>query len=322
MGKALEEALKGIEKKYGKGAIISQSTVDKTIKRISSGSMGLDIALGGGWPTGRIIEIYGPESSGKSTLACYAVSEVQKEGGIAAYIDVENAFDFTYAEKLGVDISEKNFIISQPENGEQAFEIAEDLIRSNELAILIIDSVAALTPKAEMEGEAGEQKMGLQARLMSQGLRKLVGVINRTNTIVIFINQLRDKIGVMFGSPETTTGGNALKFYASVRVDIRRIGLNKDGDVVISSKTRAKVVKNKTAPPFKIAEFNIIYGEGVDTIQEIIDIAVEMEIIAKSGSWYNYESIKLGQGADSVKAIFNDNPELLEEITKKIKEKI
>lgn len=315
----IEDAIKNIEKRYGKGTIINQNTVDKTIKRISTGSLTLDMATGGGWPLGRIIEAYGPESSGKSTLALYAVAEIQKEGGKAVYIDVENAFDYTYAEALGVDISEANFIISQPENGEMVFEIAEEFIRTGEVGIIIIDSVAAMTPKAEIEGEAGESKMGLQARLMSQGLRKIVNSVNKSNTIVFFINQLRDKIGVIYGPSETTTGGNALKFYASIRVDVRRVSQEKDSNNQITgNKTRVKVVKNKTAPPFKQAEFLINFGEGIDTIQEIIDIGVQMEIIKKSGSWYSAYDVKLGQGVESVKQILMDNPELHEKILKDI----
>ena len=289
------------------------------VEAIPSGSLGLDIALGvGGYPRGRVIEIYGPESSGKTTLTLHAIAEAQKMGGIAAFIDAEHAFDRFYAEKLGVDID--NLIISQPDNGEQALEIADNLIRSGAIDIVVVDSVAALTPKSEIEGEMGDSKMGLHARLMSQALRKLTASISKTNCTVIFINQLREKIGVMFGNPETTTGGNALKFYASVRLDIRRSTQIKssNGDV-LGNKTRVKVVKNKVAPPFKMAEFDIMYGEGVSKVGEILDVAVEYEIIKKSGSWFSYDDTKLGQGRDAVKAIIKDNPELFEELEEKIK---
>jgi recombination protein RecA len=287
------------------------------VPAISTGSIGLNLALGvGGFPRGRIIEIYGPESSGKTTLAIHAIAESQKSGGLAAFIDAEHAFDRFYAEKLGVDI--KNLLISQPDNGEQALEIADHLIRSGAIDIIVIDSVAALTPKAEIEGDMGDSKMGLQARLMSQALRKLTATINKTSTTVIFINQLREKIGVMFGNPETTTGGNALKFYASVRVDIRRIGQIKDGDQIQGNRTRAKVVKNKVAPPFRSAEFDIMFGEGISKIGEIIDLGVELEVIKKSGSWFSYGETKLGQGRDGVKQILKDNPELSTEIENKI----
>jgi recombination protein RecA len=297
---------------------------DKAIEEvevISSGSLGVDLALGvGGYPKGRIIEIYGPESSGKTTLTLHAIAEAQKAGGIAAFIDAEHAFDRNYAEKLGVDI--ENLIISQPDNGEQALEIAENLIRSGAIDIVVIDSVAALTPKSEIEGEMGDSKMGLHARLMSQALRKLTGTISKTHCTVFFINQLREKIGVMFGNPETTTGGNALKFYASVRLDIRRSSQIKDGDNVIGNRTKVKVVKNKVAPPFKTAEFDIMYGEGVSKTGEILDLAVEFEIIKKSGSWFSYGDTKLGQGRDAVKALIKDNPELAEELEEKIKSRI
>jgi recombination protein RecA len=289
------------------------------VEVIPTGSLGLDIALGiGGLPKGRVIEIYGPESSGKTTLTIHAIAEVQKAGGIAAFIDAEHAFDRSYAERLGVDT--ENLLISQPDNGEQALEIAENLIRSGAIDIIVIDSVAALTPKSEIEGEMGDSKMGLQARLMSQALRKLTGTINKTGCCCIFINQLREKIGVMFGNPETTTGGNALKFYASVRLDIRRIGQIKDGENVVGNRTRVKVVKNKVAPPFRQVEFDIMYGEGISKIGEIIDLGVEHNVIKKSGSWFSYGDTKLGQGRDSVKALFADNPEMSDEIETKIRE--
>lgn len=320
--KALQVTLDKIEKDYGKGTIMKmgdQTVADVAI--ISSGSISLDIALGiGGYPRGRVVEIYGPESSGKTTLAIHAIAEAQKAGGIAAYIDAENAFDRSYAEKLGVDV--ENLYISQPDNGEQALEITDNLIRSGAIDIIVIDSVAALTPKAEIEGEMGESKMGLQARLMSQALRKLTGNISRTNTCCMFINQLRDKIGVMFGSPETTTGGNALKFYSSVRLDIRRISQLKEGEEAYGNRVRVKVVKNKMAPPFRKAEFDVIFGEGISRIGEIIDLAVDNNIIKKSGSWFSYGETKLGQGRDAVKQILTDNVELCEELAKKIKEKL
>jgi recombination protein RecA len=320
--KALQVTIDKIEKTYGKGAIMKMGdTPIEEIEIISTGSVGLDAALGvGGFPKGRIIEIYGPESSGKTTLAIHAIAEAQKAGGIAAFIDAEHAFDRLYAQKLGVDT--ENLLISQPDNGEQALEIAENLIRSGAIDIIVIDSVAALTPKSEIEGEMGDSKMGLQARLMSQALRKLTGTINKTNCCCIFINQLREKIGVMFGNPETTTGGNALKFYASVRLDIRRIGQLKDGDAVFGNRVKVKVIKNKVAPPFRIAEFDILYGEGISKIGEIIDIGVDLNIVKKSGSWFSYGDTKLGQGRDSVKQILADNPELSDEIETKVREEL
>jgi recombination protein RecA len=320
--KALQLTLDKLDKTYGKGTVMKMG--DKAVEEvetISSGSLGLDLALGvNGYPRGRVIEIYGPESSGKTTLTLHAIAEAQKAGGIAAFIDAEHAFDRNYAEKLGVDI--ENLIISQPDNGEQALEIAENLIRSGAIDIVVIDSVAALTPKSEIEGEMGDSKMGLHARLMSQALRKLTGTISKTNCTVFFINQLREKIGVMFGNPETTTGGNALKFYASVRLDIRRSSQIKDGENVIGNRTKVKVVKNKVAPPFKTAEFDIMYGEGVSKTGEILDLAVEFEIVKKAGSWFSYGDTKLGQGRDAVKALIKDNPELADELEIKIKELI
>ncbi|MEI6138234.1 MAG: recombinase RecA [Mariniphaga sp.] len=316
--KALQLTIDKIEKSYGKGSIMrmGDKPVDD-VPAIHSGSIALDLAMGiGGYPKGRVIEIFGPESSGKTTLAIHAIAEAQKAGGIAAIIDAEHAFDPTYAQKLGVNIDE--LLISQPDNGEQALEITDSLIRSGAIDIIVIDSVAALTPKAEIEGEMGDSKMGLQARLMSQALRKLTGNISKTKTCVIFINQLRDKIGVMFGNPETTTGGNALKFYASVRLDIRKIGQLKDGDDVQGSHTRVKVVKNKVAPPFRKAEFDILYGEGISKVGEIIDLGVEINIIKKAGSWFSYGETKLGQGREGVKTLLKDNPELAEEIEAKI----
>lgn len=317
--KALQLTLDKLEKTYGKGTIMKMG--DKAVENVEvipTGSLSLDIALGiGGLPKGRIIEIYGPESSGKTTLTLHAIAEVQKAGGIAAFIDAEHAFDRFYAEKLGVDT--ENLLVSQPDNGEQALEIAENLIRSGAIDIIVIDSVAALTPKSEIEGEMGDSKMGLHARLMSQALRKLTGTISKTGCCCIFINQLREKIGVMFGNPETTTGGNALKFYASVRIDIRRIGQIKEGENVVGNRTRVKVVKNKVAPPFRQAEFDITYGEGISKVGEIVDLGVENNIIKKSGSWFSYGDTKLGQGRDAVKALFNDNPDLMEEIETKIR---
>lgn len=317
--KALKLTLDKLDKTYGKGAVMKmgdQAIVD--VDSIPTGSLGLDVALGvGGYPRGRVIEIYGPESSGKTTLTLHAIAEAQKAGGIAAFIDAEHAFDRFYAEKLNVDI--ENLIISQPDNGEQALEITDNLIRSGAIDIIVIDSVAALTPKSEIEGEMGDSKMGLHARLMSQALRKLTGSISKTNCTVIFINQLREKIGVMFGNPETTTGGNALKFYASVRLDIRRSTQIKDSNAnVMGNKTRVKVVKNKVAPPFRTAEFDIMYGEGVSKVGEIIDIGVNYEIVKKSGSWFSYEDTKLGQGRDAVKALLLDNPDLMDELETKI----
>lgn len=318
--KALKLTLDKLDKAYGKGAVMKMGDqAIQDVESISSGSLGLDIALGvGGYPRGRVIEIYGPESSGKTTLTLHAIAEAQKAGGIAAFIDAEHAFDRFYAEKLGVDID--NLIISQPDNGEQALEIADNLIRSGAIDIVVVDSVAALTPKSEIEGEMGDSKMGLHARLMSQALRKLTGSISKTNCTVIFINQLREKIGVMFGNPETTTGGNALKFYASVRLDIRRSTQIKDSNGnVLGNKTKVKVVKNKVAPPFKMAEFDIMYGEGVSKVGEVLDVAVEHEIVKKAGSWFSYGDTKLGQGRDAVKDIIKDNPDLLEELEIKIK---
>lgn len=318
--KALQLAMEKIEKEHGKGTIMKMGEDNiEDVSVIPSGSIGLNLALGvGGYPRGRIIEIYGPESSGKTTLAIHAIAEAQKAGGIAAIIDAEHAFDRFYAEKLGVDID--NLLISQPDSGEQALEVADQLIRSSAIDIIVIDSVAALTPKAELEGDMGDNKVGLQARLMSQALRKLTASINKTNTTCIFINQLREKIGVMFGSPETTTGGNALKFYASVRLDIRKSTSIKDGDNVLGNQTKVKVVKNKVAPPFRKAEFDIMFGEGISLAGEIIDLGVEAGVIKKSGAWFSYNDTKLGQGRDAAKRLIQDNPELLEELQEKIME--
>jgi recombination protein RecA len=317
--KALQLTIDKLEKTYGKGTIMKLG--DEAIEQmevIPTGSLTLDLALGvGGFPKGRIVEIYGPESSGKTTLAIHAIAEVQKQGGIAAFVDAEHAFDRFYAQRLGVNIDD--LLISQPDNGEQALEITENLIRSGAIDIIVIDSVAALTPKAEIEGEMGESKMGLQARLMSQALRKLTGTISKTGCCCIFINQLREKIGVMFGNPETTTGGNALKFYASVRLDIRRAGQIKEGEVAMGNRARVKVVKNKVAPPFRTAEFDILFGEGISRVGEIIDLGVEHNVIKKSGSWFSYEDTKLGQGRDAVKQLFHDNPELMERIEGEIR---
>lgn len=320
--KALQLTLDKLEKSYGKGAVMKLGDAPiEAMEAISTGSLGLDIALGiGGLPKGRVVEIYGPESSGKTTLATHVIAEAQKKGGIAAIIDAEHAFDQFYAKKLGVDI--ENLLISQPDNGEQALEIADNLIRSGAIDVIVIDSVAALVPKSEIEGEMGDSKMGLQARLMSQALRKLTGTISKTNCCCIFINQLREKIGVMFGNPETTTGGNALKFYASVRLDIRRIAQIKDSDEVSGNRVKVKIVKNKVAPPFRIAEFDIMFGQGISKVGEIIDLGVEYGIVKKAGSWFSYGDTKLGQGRDAVKQLLLDNPELSDELEAKIKEAV
>ena len=317
--KALKLTIDKIDKQFGKGTImkLGDSAIEP-LEVIKTGSLGLDIALGvGGFPKGRIIEIYGPESSGKTTLAIHAIAEAQKKGGIAAFIDAEHAFDKLYAQKFGVDV--ENLLISQPDNGEQALEITENLIRSGAIDIIVIDSVAALVPRGELEGEMGDSKMGLHARLMSQAMRKLTGTISKTGSCCIFINQLREKIGVMFGNPETTTGGNALKFYCSVRLDIRRIGQIKEGDDIIGNRVKVKVVKNKVAPPFRITEFDIMYGQGISKVGEIIDLATELNVIQKSGSWFSYGSSKIGQGRDNVKTLLLDNPELMAEIEGKIR---
>jgi len=320
--KALKLTIDKLEKSYGKGIVMKMdddSVVN--IPAVSTGSLGLDMALGiGGFPKGRVVEIYGPEASGKTTLAMHCVAEAQKSGGIAAFVDAEHAFDRFYAEKIGVNTDE--LLISQPDDGEQALEIADNLIRSGAIDVIVIDSVAALVPRAELEGDMGDSKMGLQARLMSQALRKLTGTINKTGCICIFINQLREKIGVMFGNPETTTGGNALKFYASVRLDIRRIGQIKDGVDIIGNRVKVKVAKNKVAPPFRIVEFDIMYGEGISKAGEILDLGVDAEVLQKSGSWFSYNGTKLGQGRDTVKRLLVDNPELMEEIEQKVKDKL
>lgn len=317
--KALQLTLDKLEKSYGKGAVMKLGDAPvEAMESISTGSLGLDIALGiGGLPKGRVVEIYGPESSGKTTLAIHVIAEAQKAGGIAAFVDAEHAFDQFYAKKLGVDVDE--LLVSQPDNGEQALEIADNLIRSGAIDVIVIDSVAALVPKSEIEGEMGDSKMGLQARLMSQALRKLTGTISKTKCCCIFINQLRDKIGVMFGNPETTTGGNALKFYSSVRLDIRRIAQIKDSDEVAGNRVKVKIVKNKVAPPFRIAEFDIMFGAGISKVGEIIDLGVEYGIVKKAGSWFSYGDTKLGQGRDAVKQLLSDNPELAEELETKIK---
>ena len=319
---SLKTILEKMDKTYGKGAVMIMGECEvEPVDVIPTGSLGLDLALGvGGYPRGRIVEIYGPESSGKTTLTLHAIAEAQKAGGIAAFIDAEHAFDRFYAEKLGVDVD--NLVISQPDNGEQALEIMENLIRSGAIDIVVVDSVAALTPKSEIEGDMGDSKMGLQARLMSQALRKLTGTISKTKCVAIFINQLREKIGMMFGNPETTTGGNALKFYASVRLDIRRGSQIKDGDKVLGNRTKVKVVKNKMAPPFRSTEFDVLYGEGISRTGEIVDLGVEYDVIQKSGSWFSYAGSKLAQGRDAVKELLKDNPELAEEIEAKVREKI
>jgi recombination protein RecA len=319
--KALKLTMEKLDKIYGKGTIMKLGdTMIEPVEAISTGSLGLDIALGvGGLPKGRVCEIYGPESSGKTTIAIHVIAEAQKKGGIAAFIDAEHAFDKTYAQRLGVDV--ENLVISQPDNGEQALEITENLIRSGAIDVVVIDSVAALVPKSEIEGEMGDSKMGLHARLMSQALRKLTGTISKTGCCCIFINQLREKIGVMFGNPETTTGGNALKFYASIRLDIRRIGQIKDGEDITGNRVRVKVVKNKVAPPFRLAEFDIIYGQGVSKVGEIVDMASELNVIQKSGSWFSYNGEKLGQGREAIKQFLIDNPEFSADIEKQIREK-
>lgn len=320
--KALKQTIERLEKTYGKGVVMKMDdTRSVVVDVISTGSFGLDLALGvGGFPRGRIVEIYGPESSGKTTIALHTIAEAQKKGGICAFIDAEHAFDKLYAENLGIDTS--NLLIAQPDDGEQALEIADNLIRSGAIDVLVVDSVAALVPRAEIEGDMGDSKMGLHARLMSQALRKLTGTISKTGCICIFINQLREKIGVMFGNPETTTGGNALKFYASIRLDIRRNAQIKDGDDVMGNRTKVKVAKNKVAPPFRVVEFDIMYGKGISRAGEVLDIAVDANIIQKSGSWYSYETTKLGQGRDAVKELIQDNPEMMAEIEAKIRAKM
>jgi len=320
--RTIQSTVDRLEKEFGKGIVMKMTDrANQNIPAISTGSLGLDIALGiGGVPRGRVIEIYGPESSGKTTLTLHIIAEAQKTGGIAAFIDAEHAFDPTYAEKLGIDL--ENLLISQPDHGEQALEVADTLIRSGAIDVIVIDSVAALVPKAELEGDMGDSKMGLQARLMSQALRKLTATINKTNCVCIFINQLRDKIGVMFGSPETTTGGNALKFYASVRLDIRRISQLKDGTEISGNRTRVKVVKNKVAPPFRQAEFDILYGEGISKAGEVLDMAAEYDIVKKSGAWYSYNGDKLGQGREHVRNLLRENPELLAEIEQKVRQQL
>lgn len=320
--KALKLTIDRLEKTYGKGVVMKMDEHGiADVSVISTGSFGLDLALGiGGFPRGRIVEIYGPESSGKTTLALSCIAQAQKNGGLCAFIDAEHAFDKLYAQKLGINVD--NLLVSQPDDGEQALEVADNLIRSGALDVVVIDSVAALVPKAEIEGDMGDSKMGLQARLMSQALRKLTGTINKTGCICIFINQLRDKIGVMFGNPETTTGGNALKFYSSIRIDIRRIGQIKSGDDITGNRTKVKVAKNKLAPPFKVVEFDIIYGQGISRVGEILDMAVDTGVVNKSGSWFSYADTKLGQGRDAVKDLLADNPELLADIESKLKEKI